>query len=135
MDYNTGRIPDESITTWELNPDWDWADSEKANAILRNMWDEMGYPAYHIVLINLPDDGVTLEDLQAGFNIAAYGPDALYAHPNLKLTVLVSENAMVKLAVKNIQEIEHEGVYKKVAMTTASTQDEALNLIHEDRAS
>ncbi len=134
MAYNIDRMPDEPITIWEFSADWDWGNAEKANAILRNMWDEIGYPAYHIVLITLPDEALTLEELQIGFGDAAYGPNALFAHPNLKLSILVSENGMVKLAVKNIQEIEQDGVYRRVSMTSAPTLDDALAIIRKDNA-
>lgn len=80
-------------------------------------------PAPFIYINDLRGFSPTLTDLIEGSNVVSRGTGALMHHPNFKLLVLVTKNAMIRLAVRGM----NSPVFGFVRAEVFETLDEAFD--------
>ncbi len=134
MHYTLQKLPNEPITVWTPTNEWDWEVDLPLSVIdILAIWEPLNEQVYHI--INTQHYHWNLDGLTAGAASVAFGDNAMFAHPKLKMAVIVTQDPKVRFAVTSMLSSMQSGtgVYKSVPMVLMDTLDEALAYIRKDR--
>lgn len=131
MRYTVEKIPNEPITVWTAYPEWDWyRDTDESNGKVFAIWNASPEPMYHIV--DVLRIKFNMQDLIYASSGAAHGETALFAHPKMKMAVIVVQDPLVVDALNNIIEDSksNTSIYRPVPMVIVDTKEKALDTIH-----
>jgi len=134
MNYKTEKLPNEPITIWTGYEGFEWGtdEGEETNVQLRAIWGASKEPIYHIA--DMSYMSLNLEQLTKAAADVAFGEDALWNHPNLKLAIIVTQDPAILQAAKSMAQAIESGQspYQRVPMMVVETLDEALACIRNE---
>ena len=130
------KLPNEPITIWTPYEGWNWVrDTPLSQTVLRKIWNESDEQMFHIA--NVLNIKVNLDDLIFASANVAYGENALFDHPKLKSTIVVTKDPMITLAIGNMIDAmkRNTGVYVQVPLMLMDSLEKALDYAREQRKS
>jgi hypothetical protein len=134
MHHTIRKLPDEPITIWTPTQEWNWAaDMAQVNAEFAALWTASNEPIYHI--IDVQHYQFDLDGLATGAASLAFGENAMFNHPKLKVGIIVTQDPNVIFAFNSMSSNMKKGtgVYEAVPMLLMNTLDEALAYIRKER--
>lgn len=119
--YTITKLPDEPIVIFSVTPNHNIA-TEGQQAI-GNVIQVVADQSDPVSLVcDLTDLNVNLSELTIGAALVAFGESPLFHHANIKAVFMVSQDAAVQLASKNLA----ADVYGNLHVAVVDTLDEAL---------
>jgi hypothetical protein len=127
-------LPNEPITIWTGYEGFEFGspEEEEIDNKVRAVWTASEEPVYHIV--NMSQLKLDLNQLMVAAAGAAFGEDALWSHPNLKMAIVVTQDPIILQAVGSmIQSMETgQSPYSQVPIMLLESVDEALEYIRAE---
>lgn len=131
MNYKTVKVPNEPITIWTGYTGFEWGSPEEdvADDEIRAIWDASNRPVYHIA--DMSHLKLDLEQLMQATASVAFGEQALWSHPKLKLAIIVTQDPVILQAAQSMIQATEAGdsPYSQVPMMVLESVDEALDCI------
>lgn len=133
MNYKIEKLANEPIDIWIGYKDFKWGtpEQEQCDAELEALWEASPELVYHIA--DTTQMVLDIDQLMKSSAHVAYGQQALWTHPKLKLVIVVSQDPAIIHSIELLNQSLQagKGVYQQVPVMVMTSVEAAIAYARE----